>query len=570
MASRLACASGACAAACAGCSAARAARDAVARVGTHGTSRGGSAAPWGAGGAAGGAAGVADAEVAFGNLSKRIHRGFKFDRVFPSDGMSPTAMMELDHIALASLKTQGVPRPITEKIARLLTEFGQKKDLERYGRFMQKKVRSRTSSETPRVLISVFLPEHEDEDQGPLAKLRKNPAFRDLFANIGASSLGDSAMKRLAVANMEERRHKLFHMFWSPEAALTYVAHRYPATWACNFRVLHELARRAPDFRPRRMLDYGAGPAPSLAAAQEVWSGGFEAAVAIEPSEIMTQVGQYLLTDSALPPVSWRRCLYDEGEKFDLITASFVQMEVRGQESRDALVKQLWNRLSDGGVLVLLEPGTPTGFRFMHHTRELLISRIGPDHFHFVAPCPHEGMCPLALTGRDWCHFAQRVKRTRSNLYNKGARRRDLEEAKFSFLAIRKAPGPRTRYRSEAEAPTPHDKSYFWPRVIFPPIKAGKHTLVDVCSAPQNFERLAVSKSRPHSFGYRWSRKAMWGDLFRFPKRLARPEARLYIPEETRNHLDRLAKTAYKALRWEEDEPGFKEEQQRDEQFYGR
>lgn len=30
---------------------------------------------------------------------------------------------------------------------------------------------------------------------------------------------------------VEDRRHVLYQMFWSPEAALTYVAHRYPATW---------------------------------------------------------------------------------------------------------------------------------------------------------------------------------------------------------------------------------------------------------------------------------------------------------------------------------------------------
>jgi len=144
-----------------------------------------------------------------------------------------------------------------------------------------------------------------------------------------------------------------------------------------------------------------------------------------------------------------------------------------------------------------------------------------------------------------------------------------MEEEKFSFLAARRSAGPRTKYRSEREAPTAAEKSYFWPRVLYPVIKAAQHTLIDVCSAPQNFERLSVSKSKAHSFGYRFSRKAMWGDLWRFPKRVARPEARQYIPEKTREQLDRLAKTAWKALKWEEQEPGFNREQDRDKQFYG-
>lgn len=516
-----------------------------------------------------GSSGLTDASLVFGKLSKTIHRGFKFDRMFPSDDLDPNALLELDQLALVSMKTQDAPRSVMEKIVRLLRDFGQKKDLERYGRYLLKRQRSRTSTEVPGVLPSAFLPEDRD-DNGPLAKMRKNPAFKDLFEHAGVSSMDDSTMRRLAMAHKEDRRHVLYQMFWSPEAALTYVAHRYPATWASNFRVLYELARRAPDFQPKRVMDYGAGPAPGLTAVQEIWPGIMEYATAIEPSDHMTQLGKYLTTDLEMPEIHWQRCLYDSVEEsLDLIIASYVQMEVKGQVSRDALVKRLWSRLRPGGVLVLIEPGTPTGFRFMHNTRELLISRVGPDNFHFVAPCPHEGMCPLALTGRDWCHFSQRVRRTPHRVYCKGSTRRFMEEEKFSFLCIRRSPGPRSKYSCVEHAPTAHEKSYFWPRIMFPVIKAGGHTLVDVCCAPQNFERISTSRSKAHSFGYRWSRKAMWGDLWRFPKRIARPEARLYIPEKTREHLDRLAKRAWKALKWEENEPGFVEEKERDQQFYG-
>jgi len=505
----------------------------------------------------------------FAHLSRTIHRGFKFDRIFVTDGPDPQSILNLDQMALCSLKTLDLPAQIEDKVIKLLRDFGQKKGLERYGKYMNKKIRTRTSAEVPRMLPSLFLPEHDHQDDGPIGRLKRNPAFKDLFEHADVTSLSDSTLGRLAIANMEDRRNKLFQMFWSPEAALTYVAHRYAATWVSNFRVMHELARRAPDFRPSRVLDYGAGPAPSLAAAQEVWHDCFEFAAAIEPSEHMTQIGKYLTEGLRLPPVEWQRCLYDATDKYDFIIASYVQMEVRGQPSRDALIKQLWNRLSAGGVLLLIEPGTPTGFRFMHHTRELLISRIGAENFHFVAPCPHEGMCPLALTGRDWCHFAQRVKRVPHRVYCKGSRKRFLEEEKFSYLCVRKSQGPRMRYYSEAHAPTPHEKSYFWPRIMFPVIKAGQHTHVDVCSAPQNFERLTVSKSKSHTFGYRSARKSMWGDLWRFPKRLSRPEARLYIPSETRSHLDRLAKKAWKALKWEDADSRFAEDTERDEQFYG-
>eukprot|EP00913_Durusdinium_trenchii_P019763 g18578.t1 len=176
------------------------------------------------------ASGVSDAELVFGKLSKTIHRGFKFDRMFPSDDLDPEALLELDQLALTSMKTQDAPRPVMEKIVRLLRDFGQKKDLERYGRYLLKRQRSRTF----------------------------------------------------------------------------------------------------------------------------------------------------------------------------------------------------------------------------------------------------------------------------------------LEEEKFSFLCIRRAPGPRSMYACEEHAPTAHEKSYFWPRILFPVIKAGGHCLVDVCAAPQNFERLSVSKSKPHTFGDLGGRNVRW------------------------------------------------------------
>ena len=72
-------------------------------------------------------------------------------------------------------------------------------------------------------------------------------------------------------------------------------------------------------------------------------------------------MGKYLTADYA--NLRWQAALYESSERFDLVIASHCQLELRGQPSRDLLVKNLWNRVAPGGVLVLIEPGTPTGFR---------------------------------------------------------------------------------------------------------------------------------------------------------------------------------------------------------------
>lgn len=50
----------------------------------------------------------------------------------------------------------------------------------------------------------------------------------------------------------------------------TYAATRFPGTFAAIVRVFDELKSRLPNFKPRNMLDFGAGPGTAVWAAQEV------------------------------------------------------------------------------------------------------------------------------------------------------------------------------------------------------------------------------------------------------------------------------------------------------------
>jgi ribosomal protein RSM22 (predicted rRNA methylase) len=52
---------------------------------------------------------------------------------------------------------------------------------------------------------------------------------------------------------------------------------------------------------------------------------------------------------------------------------------------------------------------------------------------HVAAPCPHERECPLCPP--DWCHFAQRLPRSRDHLHIKGAAV-PFEDEKFSYVVL--------------------------------------------------------------------------------------------------------------------------------------
>ena len=62
---------------------------------------------------------------------------------------------------------------------------------------------------------------------------------------------------------------------YGPLEAAAYAITRLPMTFAAQQRVLGELRARAPSFTPKTLLDFGAGPAPSLWAARRVFGGGF-------------------------------------------------------------------------------------------------------------------------------------------------------------------------------------------------------------------------------------------------------------------------------------------------------
>jgi ribosomal protein RSM22 (predicted rRNA methylase) len=85
----------------------------------------------------------------------------------------------------------------------------------------------------------------------------------------------------------------------------------------------------------------------------------------------------------------------DKG-KFDLIIIGYVLQEVPSAKARQLVLEALWQRLNDNGVIVVIEPGSPKGFRYIHSFREWIISSKTRDEANIVAPCPNHLECPMA------------------------------------------------------------------------------------------------------------------------------------------------------------------------------
>lgn len=53
-----------------------------------------------------------------------------------------------------------------------------------------------------------------------------------------------------------------------------------------------------------------------------------------------------------------------------------------------------------------------------------------------------------------------------------------------------------------------------------------------------------MTKSSPESWGYKFGRKGLWGDLWPYPKRLNRPEGRGYTPRKVLEYLRKSRRLA--------------------------
>ena len=146
--------------------------------------------------------------------------------------------------------------------------------------------------------------------------------------------------------------------------ALAYALTRLPATYAACAAVFDEAERMAPRFRPRSILDAGAGTAAASWAALETWP-GLETATWLDASPPFLALAARLAADAPAPlrtAAPQRTDLTGGGPwpKAELVVASYALAEI-APDRQAGVVKSLWDACD--GVLALDEPGTPAGYQ---------------------------------------------------------------------------------------------------------------------------------------------------------------------------------------------------------------
>ena len=259
-------------------------------------------------------------------------------------------------------------------------------------------------------------------------------------------------------------------------------------------------------------------------------------------------------------------------KSYDIIIAPHSLWRHREDYQRKNQVQHFWSMLNPkGGVLLLIEKGLPRGFELIASAREVLLkhhiaspgsemieNRVA-DPFHarsreketgmIIAPCTNHLKCPMYLTSgqttgrKDHCHFSQRYLRPPFLQRILGAKNRNHEDIRFSYVAVQRGidrrqtsgilqgeeatnaafqgyeteepqdTGPSNELSPLAESSVPEFHPLSLPRAILPPLKRRGHVILDLCTPSGQVERWTV----PRSFSkqaYRDARKSKWGDLW--------------------------------------------------------
>jgi ribosomal protein RSM22 (predicted rRNA methylase) len=269
--------------------------------------------------------------------------------------------------------------------------------------------------------------------------------------------------------------------------ALAYAVVRMPATYAAVAACLNALSELRPDFAPTTLLDIGAGPGtasfaaaeafPSLASFAAVDANPILRTLALELADSTSRLGHLTYT---LGPAHQQMARTDPA---DLVIASYMIGELTDAE-RKTCVDDLWAKTRE--VLVIVEPGTPVGYARIIAARTQLIAAGG----HVAAPCPHDQRCPLVAP--DWCHFVQRLARSRAHKQVKDV---DVpfEDEKFIYVAVTRAPIARPGAR-----------------VLAPPVVTKAAATAKLCCADGTMQ--VASVPRRHKQGFAAARRWDWGD----------------------------------------------------------
>lgn len=212
----------------------------------------------------------------------------------------------------------------------------------------------------------------------------------------------------------------------------TYAIARMPATYGAISAALEYSMQFYSGPVLETLLDIGAGTGAATWAASTTIDTINKFTCFERANAMMTFGKQLTMADEKLRRTMWVKQDYTAGSlpAADLVIAAYTLNEL-DESIRIEQLLRLWR--ATNYVLLLVEPGTPVGYKQILEYRRVLLEEGG----YILAPCTGGHECPLDED--DWCHFTTRVERSRLHRLLKGGNL-SYEDEKFSYVAFAKTP----------------------------------------------------------------------------------------------------------------------------------
>lgn len=277
--------------------------------------------------------------------------------------------------------------------------------------------------------------------------------------------------------------------------SLQYLMARAPAEYAILVRVLDEIRRRLPDYKPRSFFDFGSGVGTGTWAVNTYWKKDIFEYFTVDTSSHMNDIARLILCSGrdnvAMPFKSYfqRQFLPASADlKYNIVLSAFSLFEMPNMQSRLETIQKLWNKTED--FLIIVEQGTNAGFRVVNEAREFVINSA--DKGYAFAPCPNDNVCPRYLEHETPCNFLMKYETL--GFLSKIEVLADL----FSYVILRKGERP-------SDDPQ-------WPRIVRAPIVRSGHTNCKLCTKSGELKEIIFSKGKHDQTTYRTARSSNWGD----------------------------------------------------------
>lgn len=397
-----------------------------------------------------------------------------------------------NHPGTARIKVASIPPDIQKAIKQILDDAGAK------GLYQE-------SIKLSNYIRSRHLPpedgEIDEKAQKIYATVSKkvySTAGKDL--TIDQQLLCENKIKNKVFGALKNNVYRWGNIAYDEATSLQYLMVRAAPEYAVLVRVLDEIKKFNPDYKPRSFFDFGSGVGTGTWAINNFWKSDIFEYFCVDTSSNMHDLARLILCqgkDNVEIPIKayfQRQFLPASADlKYSIVLSAYSLFELPSMQARLETIQKLWNKTED--YLIIVEHGSNAGFRVVNEAREFVLnldSNDGRKGYAF-APCPNDNVCPRYLEQETPCNFIMKYE---SLPY---AAKAEVSADLFSYVILKKGPRP-------SDDPQ-------WPRIVRAPIVRSKHTICRLCTAQGELKEIIFSKAKYDQTTYRCARSCNWGDL---------------------------------------------------------